>query len=128
MEAVLSEDGGRQLETDRVRYQICLEKMTEVLRNKIIVAAAVRRLYDEAAGEVVSSLLELGGQTLSHGDIVRQVGRQHGQDSQAATYLDQYLNLLMEDRTRFLLKVGDDGGGEKHLVSCGAQPGLLIFC
>ena len=128
VEAVLSEDGGRRMGADRVRYQICLEKMTEVLRNKIIVAAAVRRLYDEAAGQVVSSLLELGGQTLSHGDIVRQVGRQHGQDSQAARYLDQYLNILVEDRAGFLLKVGDDGGGEKHLVSCGAQPGQLIFC
>ena len=112
MEAVLSEDGGRQLETDRVRYQICPEKMTEVVRNKIIVAAAVRRLYDEAAGQVVSSLLELTGPTVAHGDIVKQVSRQHGQESQAATYLEQYLNILVDDRTRFLLKVGDDGGGK----------------
>ena len=111
MEAVLSEDGRHRMEADRVRYLICLDKMTEGLRNKIIVAAAVRRLYDEAAGQVLSSLLALGGPALAHGDIVRQVSRQHGQESQAARYLDQYLNILTDDRTRFLLKVGDDGGG-----------------
>ena len=111
---------------DRVRYLICLGKMTEVLRNQMIVAAAVRRLYDEAAGQVVSSLLELGGPAVSHGDIVRQVARQHGGESQAARYLDQYLNILTDDRTRFLLKVGDDGGGEQYLDGSQAQSGPTI--
>ena len=128
MKAVLSEDGRHQMETDRVRYMVCLDKMTELQRNQIIVAAAVRRLYDEAAGQVLSSLLALAGPALAHGDIVRQVSRQHGQDSEAARYLDQYLTILTDDRTRFLLKVGDDGGGEKHLGGCPAQSGLTIFC
>ena len=106
------------MEADRVRYMICLEKMTEVLRNQIIVAAAVRRLYDETAGQVLSSLLELSGPAISRGDILRQVSMQHGEESEAARYLDQYLNILTDDKTRFLLKVGDDGGGKRHLHNC----------
>ena len=98
-----------------MRYMICLDKMTEVLRNQIILAAAVMRLYDETAGQVLSSLLDLSGPAISHGDIVRQVSRQHGQESEAAKYLDQYLSILTDDKTRFLLKVGHDGGGRKHL-------------
>ena len=102
---------------DRVRFMVSLDRLSLAGRNQMIVRAAVRRLYDEGAGAVVQALLDLAGDnavpgTVSHGDILKQITSQQGIHSEAATYLDQYLRILQDDRTRFLHKVGDDGGGQ----------------
>ena len=118
VEAVLSEDGGKMMERDRVRYMISQDKMTDLLRNKIIVAAAVRRLNDEAAGQIISAMLELSGDgqvsgtAVSYGDIEKVVRRLQGEEGDAVRYLDQYLRILADDKTRFLHKVGEEGGGK----------------
>ena len=104
------------MEKDKVRYRINQEKMNVVLRNKMISSAAERRLYDSGAGVVVEALLQLAGDSVaprpaSHGDILKEVTKRKGGGA-AAAYLDQYLKILQDDRTRLIHKVGDDGGGE----------------
>ena len=117
VEAVLSDGGRQSLSEDRVRFMVSLDRLSLAGRNKMIVRAVVRRLYDEGAGAVVQALLDLAGDNavsspVSHGDILKQITSQQGIQSEPATYLDQYLRILQDDRTRFLHKVGDDGGGQ----------------
>jgi len=117
VDAVLSDGGRQHLEKDRVKFMLNLDKLALVVRNKMMASAAARRLYDEGAGAVLQSMLELAGDSpvpgpSSYADILKQLSSQQGSSSEAVTFLDQQLRLLQDDRTRFILKVGDDGGGK----------------
>jgi len=112
--------------------------MAALLRDSIIVQAATRRL-DESAGQVVASLLSLVhtnskawapvSSHLGHQAIQERVAADHGKDTMAHRYLDQYLKLLADDRTRFVDRVGDSGGGQytlnmEHIVRSLAESTL----
>ena len=49
---------------------------------------------------------------MGHHAIQEKVAADHGKDSEAFKFLDQHLRLLSDDRTRFVDKVGDSGGGQ----------------
>eukprot|EP00090_Calanus_glacialis_P001232 TRINITY_DN10858_c0_g1_i1.p1 TRINITY_DN10858_c0_g1~~TRINITY_DN10858_c0_g1_i1.p1 ORF type:complete len:520 (+),score=189.65 TRINITY_DN10858_c0_g1_i1:34-1593(+) len=105
-----------------VLWRLDIAKCDLLLRNKMIVDAAARRL-DEEAGKVVSSLLKIlerwadaaVSSQFSHSTISEQVAADHGKDSLAHIYLDQYLRVLADDKTRFVDRVGDSGGGQYHV-------------
>jgi len=105
-----------------VFWRLNIAKCELLLRNKMIVAAAARRV-DEQAGKVVESLLRIVDRwedapispLFSHPIISDQVARDHGKDSLAHIYLDQYLRVLADDKTRFVDRVGDSGGGQYHV-------------
>jgi len=112
-----------------VMWRLKIDKCDLLLRNKMIVAAAARRL-DDQAGKVVSSLLKIFlkygdapvSKPFSHLEISEQVASDHGKDSLAHIYLDQYLRVLGDDKTRFVDRVGDSGGGQfqvdmKHIIT-----------
>jgi len=108
-----------------VVWRLNLGRCDMMVRDQMIVAAAVRRL-DKEAGMVVQSLLRIvekqhGQQDatvstlISHYSVSDQVATDHGKDSLAHIYLDQYLRVLGDDRTRFVDRVGDSGGGQYHM-------------
>merc|ERR1719154_630676 len=108
-----------------VIWRLNLGRCNMMVRDQMIVAAAVRRL-DKEAGLVVQSLLKIVekqyGQKdatvsalISHYSISDQVASDHGKDSLAHIYLEQYLRVLADDRTRFVDRVGDSGGGQYHM-------------
>ncbi|XP_040566282.1 DNA-directed RNA polymerase III subunit RPC3 [Lepeophtheirus salmonis] len=94
--------------------------------NQIIICSCTRR-FDASAGlllkifleEVVSKELEpvehskslYQNQILSHLEILQN----ETQKPRLKNFLSQYLNVITEDRTRFLNKIGDSGGGEYHM-------------
>ena len=102
-------------------WSLDLATVQQLLRDDIIVAAASRRL-DESAGAIVASLLGLvaaGSKGwapvschLGHHAIAEKVAQEQGKDSQAVKFLDQYLRVLSDDKTRFVDRVGDAGGGQ----------------
>ena len=102
-------------------WSLDLATVQQLLRDDIIVAAASRRL-DESAGAIVASLLGLVAASskgwapvschLGHHAIAERVAQEQGKDSQAAKFLDQYLRVLSDDKTRFVDRVGDAGGGQ----------------
>jgi len=102
-----------------VMWKLKLSRCNMFLRNKMIVSAAIKRL-DDQAGKVVGSLLTLFSKykdaavspQFSHLQISEQVASDHGKDSLAHIYLDQYLRVLGDDKTRFVDRVGDSGGGQ----------------
>jgi len=49
---------------------------------------------------------------LGYQEIKKQVETDWGKDSKVVKFLDQYLRVLADDRTRFVDRVGDAGGGQ----------------
>eukprot|EP00092_Neocalanus_flemingeri_P103464 GFUD01132418.1.p1 GENE.GFUD01132418.1~~GFUD01132418.1.p1 ORF type:complete len:521 (+),score=211.52 GFUD01132418.1:39-1601(+) len=105
-----------------VLWRLNMKKCEQMVRDQMIVAAAGRRV-DKQAGLVVQSLLRIVERQadatvsaqFSHQAISDQVAADHGKDSLAHIYLDQYLRVLGDDRTRFVDRVGDSGGGQYHV-------------
>lgn len=57
----------------------------------------------------------------NHPQIEKQVEKDWGKGSSVSKYLDQYLRVMADDRSRFVDKVGDAGGGQytinvKHIL------------
>ena len=49
---------------------------------------------------------------ISYNELLRHVTQHVGSDSHACIHLDQYLRTLASDKTRFVDRVGDTGGGQ----------------
>jgi len=116
-----------QSEKDQaVLWRLNMHQFELMWRDQMIVSAAERRL-DKQAGLVVQSLLKIVAELATHPwevtvsthfgyhTISEQVAGDHGKDSHAHIYLDQYLRVLSDDRTRFIDRVGDSGGGQYHV-------------
>lgn len=84
-------------------------------RNKILVSTVTRRI-DETAGKLMEFILSLCGKQLepfsrhiSLTEIYAHINKCI--DLKLRQYKDHYLKVLEEDRTRFIDRVGDEGGG-----------------
>ena len=129
--ATLITEGTEDVPKDHQYYCVNQVKLSTVIRDKMLVDAVVRK--DSEAAKVFQSVLEIVSSQpgydagvsapMSFTDIQRQVVHDHGGDSHAAIYTDQYLQVLAGHKSRFVDKVGDSGGGQfqvniKHLIGC----------
>jgi len=131
VEAILN-DEKKTIPEDATEFCINTSKMMKILRDKMIVDAAIRRV-DKEAGLVLKSVLDLvslqpGADAgvspmVSYNELQRHVSQHVGSDNLACVHLDQYLRTLASDKTRFVDRVGDTGGGQyqvdmRHVVTC----------
>ena len=131
VEAILN-DKKKTIPEDATEIFINTSKMMKILRDKMIVDAAIRRV-DKEAGLVLKSVLDLvslqpGADAgvspmVSYNELQRHVSQHVGSDNLACVHLDQYLRTLASDKTRFVDRVGDTGGGQyqvdmRHVVTC----------
>ena len=160
--AVVTEDIRDRLE-DRQMFHLSQTKVKQIVRDRIIAEAAERRLCGEA-GRVMTSVLRLcdaqpgaGGASphVSQPDIERRLTADHGGDTAAAVYLDQYLRYgvlslpegpmsqkitqfnttvyhrtMAGDRVRWVDRVGDSGGGQyqvSHHVHLNIHPCVSVI-
>lgn len=119
-----------------VLWHLNIVKFELLLRNKLIIDASIRRLGDDA-GKVVSSVLKLllnyedahVSRPIAYPNISDQVAADHGKDSLSHIYLEQFLRVLADDKTRFIDRTGDSGGGQfqvdlKHILTCLVESSL----
>jgi DNA-directed RNA polymerase III subunit RPC3 len=102
--------------------------LSQKYRDSIITSAAVRRV-DDIGGRIVRSILDLSAElhdpwspTSGHMGMSKIGDRVRRDWSSLVTHADQYLTILTSDRTRFVDKVGDSGGGQyqvnyKHILT-----------
>lgn len=95
---------------DTVQWKPNFSRFHEELRNQVIVSSVTRRI-DASAGVLVGIILNLMRKSscVSMIDISEQVDS--CKDGNLIRFKDQYIKVLEEDRTRFLDKVGNEGGG-----------------
>eukprot|EP00088_Acartia_fossae_P015522 TRINITY_DN18521_c0_g1_i2.p1 TRINITY_DN18521_c0_g1~~TRINITY_DN18521_c0_g1_i2.p1 ORF type:complete len:522 (+),score=117.07 TRINITY_DN18521_c0_g1_i2:69-1634(+) len=101
---------------------------SRMYRDSLIVHSAVRRI-DDTAGRIVRSILDAVAEvndpwspTSSHLSLATITSRVKKDWDSMVSHLDQYLTILTSDRTRFVDKVGDAGGGQyqvnyKHIFT-----------
>ena len=129
--AAIIVEGQEDVPKDNQHYCVNQVKLSTVVRDKLLIDAVTRK--DPEAAKVYQSVLELVSHQpgydagvsapLSFTDIQRQVILEHGGDSHAAIYTEQFLQVLTNHKARFVDKVGDSGGGQfqvsvKHLIGC----------
>jgi len=117
IESAVLQDNIKDLKDDTY-WQPNFQVLSQKLRDSIICAAAVRRV-DDTAGRIVRSILDLCAElhdpwspTTGHISLPKISDRVRKDWSGLVTHLDQYLTILTADRTRFVDKVGDSGGGQ----------------
>jgi len=113
-----------------VLWGVNVDRFHQVFRDQVIIAAATRRI-DKEGGNLMKSLLNLisgigdpwvtVSTHFNHPQIERQVEKDWNKDSKERKYLDQYLRVMADDRSRFVDRVGDSGGGQftiniKHIL------------
>jgi len=118
------EDGAKTdsiIDKDKeVDWTLNRDRLDQLIRDDIIQEAAVRRI-DKPAGSIVGSVLNLSGSLydpwsqasgrLGQSLIQDRVKKDWSEDG-FLQHLDQYLTILSSDKTRFLDRVGDAGGGQ----------------
>jgi len=123
-DAVINDSNLDNTNDKNILFRPNFGKLNQKLRDKVIVDASVRRV-DESAGKVLAvvlDLVDLGCNTntsstpavsteVSQYQISDKISKQYGQESHEFKFLDQYLRILVEDKARFLDKIGDRGGG-----------------
>ena len=95
---------------DGVQWKLNFERFHEEFRNQVIVSSVTRRI-DASAGSLVRIIINLmvKSSSVSMVDINEQVDE--SKDGTLIRYKDQYIKVLEEDRTRFMDKIGNEGGG-----------------
>jgi len=104
----------------KILWQMNIDTLNQKVRDELIEEGAVRRI-DRPAGNIVRSILSLACSLydpwstvsghLGYAMITDKI-KKDWKDEPWLTHLDQYITLLSTDRTRFLDKVGDAGGGQ----------------
>jgi len=117
IESAVLQDNIKDLKDDTY-WQPNFQVLSQKLRDSIICVAAVRRV-DDMAGRIVRSILDLCADlhdpwspTTAHIGLPKISDRVRKDWSGLVTHLEQYLTILTADRTRFVDKVGDSGGGQ----------------
>ena len=118
----------------KILWRLNYERFQREFRDQIIVQTVTRRL-DPTAGSLMRLLLNLMNECspwapesihIRANEIFAKVEKhvqEMGDNSQRLQeFFDQYLKILEEDRTRFIDRVGDAGGGEykinaKHIFT-----------
>lgn len=117
----------------KILWRLNYERFDREFRDQIIVSAVSRRI-DVAAGHLIRQMLNLMNENQAWADISchlrlneitdRLDKNQSDEETQRDLdeFKDQYFKILEEDRTRFLDRVGDAGGGQyvinvKHIFT-----------
>jgi len=114
----------------KVEWRLNADRFLREFRDQIVVAAVTKRI-DSSAGNMMRTLLTLMNETcpwagtsahLHQIDLSNRIDRAEpnsavGCDKRLKKFHDQYLKVLEEDRTRFVIRVGDAGGGQ-YVVNC----------
>ncbi|CAL7945226.1 unnamed protein product [Xylocopa violacea] len=103
----------------KIYWKVNFDRLTQDLRDQIIVSAMRKRL-DENAGELIRQLLFLMYlRTASWADTSNPIPLVEIKDAVRKVnyplltqHLDQYLRLIEQDTSQFLKRVGDSGGGQ----------------
>ncbi|XP_023327837.1 DNA-directed RNA polymerase III subunit RPC3 [Eurytemora carolleeae] len=101
-------------------WKLNLERLNHLLRDQIIEEAAERRV-DRTGGILLRSIFTLSSELydpwaqvsghLGHALLTDRM-RKDWKGEEELEHLEQYLTMLSTDRTRFIDKVGDAGGGQ----------------
>ena len=105
-------------EESKILWQINYERFNREFRDQVIVQAVTRRI-DASAGTLMRILLNLMNEhdpwaptsyEMRYNEIYNRI--ETGQDRNLKEFHDQYFKVLEEERSRFVSKVGDAGGGQ----------------
>jgi DNA-directed RNA polymerase III subunit RPC3 len=113
-------EGEEERKDKDVYWKLNLERLNQLVRDEIIEEGAVRRL-DRTGGRILRSIFSLGCELydpwaqvsghLGHTLLVDKI-KKDWVEEEKLEHLEQYLTMLSTDRTRFIDKVGDAGGGQ----------------
>jgi len=113
---------------DSVYWKPNFVVLSQKYRDILITSAAVRRI-DDTAGRIVRSILDISAEihdpwspTSGFIGMAKITDRLRKDWNSLVHHNDQYLTILTSDRTRFVDKVGDAGGGQyqinyKHILT-----------
>ena len=115
-------------EESKVLWKINYERLNREFRDQVIVQAVTRRI-DSSAGVLMRILLNLMNEhqpwapmsyEMRYNEILNRI--ETGQDRNLKEFHDQYFKVLEEERSRFVSRVGDAGGGQyvvnvKHIFT-----------
>ncbi|KAK2588821.1 hypothetical protein KPH14_001693 [Odynerus spinipes] len=104
---------------NKIYWKVNFDRFTQDFRDQVIVSA-IRTRFDEDAGELMRQLLFLMYlRTASWADTSNPIPYTEIKDvvrklnnPRLIQYLDQYLNLIDDDTSHFIRRVGDSGGGQ----------------
>ena len=109
-------------ESRQILWRINYERFQREFRDQVIVQAVTRRI-DASAGSMMRLLLNIMNEThpwdpvschIRLNEILDRLEKQRktSSDKDLYDFRDQYMKIMEEDRTRFIDKVGDAGGGQ----------------
>ena len=131
--ALLSKDEDvkvSELSDKKVLWRINTDRFLRELRDQVVVQSVTKRI-DSSAGNLMRTMLSMMNETspwsdvsnhLHQIDLANRIDKSDrntavGSDKRLIKFQDQYLKVLEEDRTRFLSRVGDAGGGQ-YVINC----------
>ena len=117
-------------DTDKILWRVNYERFSRELRDQVIVEAVTKRI-DSSAGDLMRLMLQIMNENqpwagischIRFNEIQDRLDKNLNIDRDLKDFKDQYFKILEEDRTRFLDRVGDAGGGEyvinaKHIFT-----------
>lgn len=103
----------------KIYWKVNFDQFLQDFRDQVIISA-IRTRFDENAGELMRQLMILMySRTTSWVDTSNPIPYTEIKDvvrrlnyPKLIQYLDQYLNLIDEDTSHFIRRVGDSGGGQ----------------
>ncbi|XP_018307693.1 DNA-directed RNA polymerase III subunit RPC3 [Mycetomoellerius zeteki] len=103
----------------KIYWKVNFDRFTQDLRDQTVISAVTRK-FDKEAGELTRELINLmylrtaswadTSNPIPYTEIKEQVKKLNYEVLER--YIDQYLRLLEEDKTQFIKRVGDSGGGQ----------------
>ncbi|EGI65510.1 PREDICTED: DNA-directed RNA polymerase III subunit RPC3 [Acromyrmex echinatior] len=103
----------------KVYWKVNFDRFTQDLRDQTVISAVTRK-FDKETGELMREMINLmylrtaswadTSNPIPYTEIKEQVKKLNYEILER--YIDQYLRLLEEDRTQFIKRVGDSGGGQ----------------
>ncbi|XP_012215982.1 DNA-directed RNA polymerase III subunit RPC3 isoform X2 [Linepithema humile] len=110
---------GADLKDSKIYWKVNFDRLTENLRDQIIISAMKQR-FDKNAGKLMTQLINLmHSRTVSWQDTSNPIPYTEIKEKvkmlnfpELEQYLDQYLRLIEDDSSQFIKRVGDSGGGQ----------------
>ncbi|XP_032674570.1 DNA-directed RNA polymerase III subunit RPC3 isoform X2 [Odontomachus brunneus] len=107
----------------QIYWKVNIDRFTQDLRDQILVSAVTRRFEDKNAGELMRQLINLMYlRTASWEDTSNPIPYTEIKDAvkklnypELEQYLEQYLHLIEEDSSHFIVRTGDSGGGQYRI-------------
>ena len=121
-EEAAEEDDDTELDLNnfesKILWRINYERFKREIRDQVVVQAVTKRI-DSSAGNLMRMLLNIMNENSPWAHVSCHIRcnevlakLENIEDKRLEDFHDQYLKVLEEDRTRFIDKVGDAGGGQ----------------